>query len=145
MVNNQFSFVQGPIAYTSLGVWMKEMSEDHHIGAHSIFAGQVRSDIQYGKQVKYIEYTAYEEMALTVGCDICREIAKKYDLLQIKVLHSLGNVSAGELSLLVMVAGRHRKEPLEACREIVERIKKDLPVWGKEWLEDEGSEWKINT
>ncbi len=145
MDKNQFSLVEGPISNSTIQAWIEEVSKDHNLGAQAFFAGQVRSDIRQGKQVRFITYTAYSDMALTVAANICNDMTEKYGPLNIKVLHSLGNVATGELSLLVMVAGKHRKEAMEACRDIVERIKKDLPVWGKEWLEDQGSEWKLNS
>jgi molybdopterin synthase catalytic subunit len=60
------------------------------------------------------------------------------------VHHSLGNIAVGEICLFVMTTSRHRAMAIEACTEIVERIKKELPVWGKEILEDDAHQWKTN-
>ena len=60
------------------------------------------------------------------------------------VHHSLGIVKAGEISLFVFASSPHRKAAIEACNETVERIKKELPVWGKELFENENYQWKEN-
>jgi molybdopterin synthase catalytic subunit len=60
------------------------------------------------------------------------------------IYHSLGKVHAGEISLFVFTSSPHRKAAIVACEEIVERIKKEAPVWGKEIFEDETYVWKEN-
>ena len=60
------------------------------------------------------------------------------------IYHSLGQVKAGEISLFVFTSSIHRKPAIDACSEIVERIKAELPVWGKEILSDESYVWKEN-
>ena len=61
------------------------------------------------------------------------------------IYHSLGKVNVGGISLFVFTSSKHRKPAIEACSELVERIKKELPVWGKEMFEDESYIWKQNT
>ncbi len=114
------------------------------IGAHSIFLGQVRADEINGETVAAIEYTTYEEMALEKMHEIREAIFSKYELTCLHVHHSLGKVKAGEISLFVFASSAHRKAAIEACSEIVEKIKKELPVWGKEIFENEGYQWKEN-
>ncbi|MNW17871.1 Molybdopterin synthase catalytic subunit [compost metagenome] len=58
--------------------------------------------------------------------------------------HSLGTVHAGEICLFVFTSSKHRNEATMACNEVVERIKNELPIWGKEIFEDETYQWKIN-
>lgn len=60
------------------------------------------------------------------------------------VYHSLGKVNAGEICLFVFTSSKHRKPAIDACAELVERIKQELPIWGKEILENENSQWKEN-
>ena len=60
------------------------------------------------------------------------------------IYHSLGRVNAGEISLFVFTSSAHRRAAIDACNEIVERIKKEVPVWGKEIFDDETSQWKVN-
>ena len=58
------------------------------------------------------------------------------------IYHSLGNVNAGEICLFVFTSAPHRKDAIDACEEIVEKIKAQIPVWGKEILEDDSVVWK---
>jgi molybdopterin synthase catalytic subunit len=137
-------FVQGPIAASFIADCIQGHSSKTDIGGHSIFLGQVRADPINGKGVVSIEYTTYEEMALEKMFIIRENIFAKYDLTCMHVFHSLGNVKAGELSLFVFTSAAHRKAAIDACEETVERIKAELPVWGKEILTDENYHWKEN-
>ena len=137
-------FVTGPIAPAFVAESIKKHSTKTSIGAHSIFLGQVRNDIIDGKTVGAIHYTAYEEMALEKMHEIREEIFETYPLTCLHVYHSLGTVKAGEISLFVFTSSAHRKAGIDACEELVERIKKELPVWGKEVFEDASYQWKQN-
>ena len=138
-------FVQGPIS----SAFIAESIQKHHtktdIGAHSIFLGQVRADEIDGKHVSGIEYTTYEDMALEKMHEIREEIFGKYDLTCMHVYHSLGLVKTGEICLFVFTSSKHRKLAIDACEETVERIKAELPVWGKECFDNESFQWKVNT
>jgi len=137
-------FVQGPIAASFIADSIQKHSSKTDIGGHSIFLGQVRADRIDGKEVAAIEYTAYEEMALGMMYTIRENIIAKYDLTCMHVYHSLGKVKAGEISLFVFTSAPHRKAAMDACEETVERIKVELPVWGRELLLDDGFRWKEN-
>jgi molybdopterin synthase catalytic subunit len=137
-------FVQGPIAASFIADSIQKHSSKTNIGGHSIFLGQVRADRIDGKEVASIEYTAYEEMALEMMSTIRENMFAKYDLTCMHVYHSLGNVKAGEISLFVFTSAPHRKAAIDACEEAVERIKAELPVWGRELLLDESYRWKEN-
>ena len=114
------------------------------IGAHSIFLGQVRKDTIDGKIVTAIHYTAYEEMALEKMHHIREATFSKYTLTCMHVHHSLGIVEAGQICLFVFASSPHRRAAIEACEEVVEKIKADLPIWGKEVFQDESYQWKEN-
>jgi molybdopterin synthase catalytic subunit len=137
-------FVQGPISGAFVGESIQKHSTKTDIGAHQIFLGQVRADVLNGKKVKAIDYTAYEAMALGKMHEIREGIFEKYNLTCMHVYHSLGRVAAGEISLFVFTSSPHRKQAIQACAEIVEKIKAELPVWGKEIMEDETYQWKVN-
>jgi molybdopterin synthase catalytic subunit len=137
-------FVNGPIAADFIAQQIKAHQDKLGIGAHSIFLGQVRADKIDGKKVAYIDYTSYEELALEQMNTIREATFEKYDLTCLHVYHSLGRVNAGEVSLFVFTSSAHRKPAIDACEEIVERIKKELPVWGKEIMEDDTYQWKQN-
>lgn len=137
-------FVQGAISSEKIAQSIQNHSSKTNIGAHSIFLGQVRADEKGGSKVKAIEYTAYEEMALQNAFEIREAIFEKYELTCMHIYHSLGEVKTGEICLFVFTSSKHRKMAIDACEELVERIKKELPVWGKELMES-GESWKVNT
>lgn len=137
-------FVQGPVTAAFIAENIQKHSTKTDIGAHSIFLGQVRSDVLDGKTVAAIDYTTYEEMALEQMHAIRETIFEKYPLTCMHIYHSLGTVRAGEISLFVFTSSKHRKPAIDACEEVVERIKKELPVWGKEVFEDASYQWKEN-
>lgn len=137
-------FMQGAIPAAFIADSIQKHSTKTDIGAHSIFLGQVRNDIIGNKKVAAIDYTTYEEMALEKMHEIREDIFAKYALTCMHVYHSLGKVAAGELSLFVFTSSKHRKVAIDACEETVERIKAELPIWGKEQFEDHGYQWKEN-
>ena len=135
-------FVHGPIAASFIGESIAKHSTNTAIGGHAIFLGQVRADIINEKKVAEIEYAAYEEMALEKMHEIREAIFTKYPLTCMHVYHSLGKIVAGEICLFVFTSSAHRKAAIDACNETVERIKAELPVWGKEIFEDDTHQWK---
>jgi len=137
-------FIQGPITSGFIADKIAAHASKLNIGGHSIFLGQVRADQKENQEVTSIEYTTYEEMALEAMHRIRQEIFDKYELTCLHIYHSLGTVKAGEISLFVFTSSIHRKPAIDACSEIVERIKKELPVWGKEVLSDQTHVWKEN-
>lgn len=138
-------FVQGAISSTFIAESIQKHSSNTDIGAHNIFLGQVRKDILGGKEVAAIEYSSYEPMADVKMEEIREAIFAKYALTCMHVYHSLGTVHAGEICLFVFTSSKHRKIAFEACEETVERIKKELPVWGKEIFAGGDYQWKENT
>ena len=137
-------FIKGAIDPGFIADSIEKHQDKTDIGGHSIFLGQVRSDDIEGKKVACIDYTAYEEMALQQMHQIREDIFAKYPLTCMHVYHSLGRVNAGELCLFVFTSSAHRKAAIEACQETVERLKAELPIWGKEIFEDETHQWKVN-
>ncbi len=137
-------FQHSPISPSFIAESIASHSAKTGIGAHQIFLGQIRADEIEGKMVKAIEYTAYEELALNQMTAIREDIFGKYDISCMHIHHSLGVVNAGEICLFVFTSSKHRNEATKACNEVVERIKNELPIWGKEIFEDETHQWKIN-
>ena len=137
-------FMQGAIPSAFIGESIEKHSTKTSIGGHSIFLGQVRADEIDGKKVISISYTAHEEMALQKMHEIREEIFSKYPLTCMHVHHSLGNIKAGEICLFVFTSSAHRKPAIDACNECVERIKAELPIWGKEHFDDNAYQWKAN-
>jgi len=137
-------FVQGAISSAFIAESIQKHNTKTNIGAHSIFLGQVRNDTINDRKVIAIDYTTYEEMALEKMHELREDIFAKYPLTCMHIYHSLGTVAAGEICLFVFTSAVHRKEAIDACEEMVELIKKELPVWGKELFEDESHQWKVN-
>lgn len=137
-------FVDGPILPDFIGESIAKHSSNHTIGGHSIFLGQVRADKINNQLVASIEYTANQPLALEKMHEIRENIFEKYDLTCLHVHHSLGRISVGEICLFVFASSIHRAAAIEACNELVESIKKELPIWGKEIFENEDFQWKIN-
>ena len=137
-------FTNGAISPAFIAESIAKHSSKKDIGAHSIFLGQIREDIIEGKTVQAIDYTAYEDMVLEKMHEIREEIFLKYDLTCMHIYHSLGIVKSGEICLFVFTSSKHRTAATEACNEIVERIKSELQIWGREIFNDESHQWKVN-
>lgn len=138
-------FVEGPIAPSFIGAAIAKHASDLTIGAHQLFLGQIRSDEKDGTKVSSMEFTTYRELADSVYSEYREQLFGRYSITCMHVYHSLGTVKAGEINLFVFVSARHRKDAIAACADLVEWIKAELPVWGKESLEDRSFQWKSNT
>ena len=137
-------FVEGAIQPAFIGESIAKHATQKSIGGHSIFIGQVRADEIDGKKVSAIEYTANQEMALEKMTEIREDIFAKFSLTCMHVYHSMGTVHSGEICLFVFTSSKHRKDAIEACTYCVERIKAELPIWGKEIFEEGDYQWKVN-
>ena len=137
-------FTNGPISSQFIAESIQKHQSNTAIGGHSIFLGQIRADQIGDQQVVGINYTAYEEMALEKMYEIREAIFAKYPIICMHVHHSLGMVPIGEVCLFVFTSSAHRKAAMDACDELVERIKAELPIWGKEILTNESHQWKEN-
>ncbi len=140
-----YEFIEGAIPHIFIAKIISRHSINKAAGAYSIFLGQVRNDRIKDREVRSIEYSAYREMAEEKLQELCEETLKKYSLTCLHIYHSIGRVDTGQISLFVFVSAKHRKEAMKACEETVERIKKEVPVWGKEIFTDESYQWKINS
>lgn len=137
-------FKQGAISSDFIATSIKKHQSKTSIGAHNIFLGQVRADTINNKKVVAINYSAYEDMANQKFDDIREAAFKKYELTCSHIYHSIGSVGVGEICLFVFVSAPHRKVVFEAIEFIVEQIKKEVPVFGKEVFEDQTHVWKVN-
>lgn len=137
-------FIEGAISSEFIGESIKKHQTKTSIGAHNIFLGQVRADEINGKTVSAIEYTAYEDMANAKFHEIREETFEKFELTCMHIYHSLGTVNVGEICLFVFVSSPHRKETFKALEYVVEEIKANVPVYGKELFEDSSHQWKVN-
>ena len=108
-------------------------------GAVALFYGVVRNE-NMGRNVRYLEYDVYPEMALKKMAEVADEVRATYPITGIGALHRVGRLEIGETSLLVAVSSAHRAAAFEACHFAVDRIKQVVPIWKKEVWED-GEEW----
>ena len=137
-------FIHGPISSEFIGNSIAKHQSKTTIGAHSIFLGQVRADEIDGTTVSAIEYTAYKEMA-NEAMEVIRERAfAQFDLICMHIYHSLGEVQAGEICLFVFVSATRRKQVYEATEAIVNWVKTEVPIFGKELFENDTFAWKKN-
>lgn len=142
--NIRIVFLEGPIAHDIVVKETTAAATNHGIGAFNIFLGQVRNDEIEGKNVCAIDYSAYREMAEEALARLCAEIVASYQLQQLVLYHSLGIVGTGQISLMVLTAAAHRKEAIDSCKVLIDRLKAEAPIWGKELFEDDTFSWKIN-
>ncbi len=138
-------FVKGAITPEFIANSIAKHQSKTQIGAHDIFLGQVRADEIDGKKVAAINYESYEEMANLKFHEIREATFDKFDLSCMHIYHSSGIVKIGEICLFVFVSSAHRKEVFNALHHVVEEIKVQVPIFGKELFEDDSYQWKVNT
>lgn len=108
-------------------------------GAAAVFEGIVRNNTR-GRQTVYLDYEAYEEMALKQLEDLAHEALQKFSVRDVRLVHRLGRLEIGETSVLIAVASAHRGAAFEACRWLIDTLKKTVPIWKKEYFID-GAVW----
>jgi molybdopterin synthase catalytic subunit len=108
-------------------------------GAICTFLGVVR-DNNLGREVNYLEYEAYPEMAVPAMQRIADEIRERWDVIEVAMVHRVGRLAIGEASVGIAVSSPHRAEAFEACHYAIDRLKETVPIWKKEAWAD-GEEW----
>jgi molybdopterin synthase catalytic subunit len=108
-------------------------------GAVVVFDGIVRNNTR-GRRTLYLDYEAYEEMALQQMEGLAERAVTDFKVRNIVIVHRLGRLEIGETSVLIAVASGHRAAAFEACRWIIDTLKKTVPIWKKEYFED-GAVW----
>ena len=104
----------------------------------------MRADVIEGQTVSAIEFSCYEEMADPILSTIREETFQKFNLSCMHIYHSLGKVNAGQICFFVFVSAAHRPQVYDATEYIVDRIKKEVPIFGKEIFETGDYQWKKN-
>jgi len=138
-------FLEGAISSAFIADSIAKHQSKHSIGAHNIFLGQVRADEVGDQKVVAIEYTTYEEMANEKLHEIREAAFEKFDLTCIHIYHSLGTVKVGEICIFVFVSSPRRKQVYEATEWLVNKVKEEVPIFGKEVLDNEEHQWKVNS
>jgi molybdopterin synthase catalytic subunit len=108
-------------------------------GAIATFVGTTRVESR-GRTVLYLDYEAYEEMAERAMAAIAAELSGQYELCEIAIHHRTGRVEIGEPSVVIAVSAPHRQHALAACKDAIDRLKEEVPLWKKEVYEG-GEEW----
>jgi molybdopterin synthase catalytic subunit len=131
----QFRLTADPI---DVGALIAEVADDQ-AGAVATFLGTTRVRSR-GRTVLYLEYEAYEGMAEKVMEEIASTLRERYELCRIAITHRIGRVGIGETSVAIAVSAPHREHALAACKEAIDTLKVDVPLWKKEVYEG-GEEW----
>ncbi len=108
-------------------------------GALAIFEGVVRNNAR-GKQVRHLEYHAYESMALKKLEELAERAKQAFEIRDIGIIHRLGRLEHGECSVAIVVTSAHRGPAFEACRFAIDTLKQTVPIWKKEYYDD-GEIW----
>ena len=108
-------------------------------GAAVIFEGVVRDNTR-GRRTLYLDYEAYEPMALRQMKELAEQAHSRFAVAGVSILHRLGRLEIGETSVLIAVASAHRAAAFDACRWVIDTLKKTIPIWKKEYFED-GAVW----
>lgn len=104
-------------------------------GAVVVFDGIVRNHTR-NRQTLYLDYEAYEEMALKQMDELSREAVRRFGVRHVTLVHRLGRLGVGETSVLIVVSSAHRPQAFDACRWLIDALKKTVPIWKKETFAD---------
>jgi molybdopterin synthase catalytic subunit len=108
-------------------------------GAVCVFDGIVRDNTR-GRQTLYLDYEAYREMALEQMRRLAASAVEQFGVRDVALVHRLGRLMVGETSVLIVVASAHRGAAFDACRWLIDTLKKTVPIWKKETFAD-GAVW----
>ena len=108
-------------------------------GAAIAFEGAVRNNTR-GRQTLYLDYEAYEGMALKQMEELAEEALRQFKIRDVVIVHRLGRLKIGETSVLIVVASAHRAAAYEASRWLIDTLKRSVPIWKKEYFVD-GAVW----
>ena len=108
-------------------------------GAAVVFEGVVRNHTR-GRRTLYLDYEAYEAMALKQMEKLAEKALQQFSIRDVAIVHRLGRLEIGETSVLIVVASAHRAAAFDACRWLIDTLKRNVPIWKKEYFED-GAVW----
>jgi molybdopterin synthase catalytic subunit len=127
--------VDGPIDAEAIVAGVKAGAD----GAVCVFDGIVRDNTR-GRRTLYLDYESYREMALEQMQGLAEEARTRFGVREVAMVHRLGRLTVGETSVLIVVASAHRGAAFEACRWLIDTLKKTVPIWKKETFAD-GAVW----
>ncbi len=132
---NRVSIIRDPINTQGVTEGIRR-GED---GAVVAFEGVVRNQTR-GRRTLYLDYEAYEEMAQQQMENLAEQALKQFQVREVALVHRLGRLEIGETSVLIVVASAHRGAAFDACRWLIDTLKRTVPIWKKECFED-GAVW----
>lgn len=130
-----FELVREPIDPGTLIVHLRAPED----GAIVTFDGFVRNQ-SHNRRTLYLDYEAYEPMALAKMREIAAQLYEKYRIHRLAIVHRLGRLEIGETSVFIAVSAPHRAAAFDACRFAIDTLKRTVPIWKKEYFED-GAVW----
>ncbi len=111
-------------------------------GAVASFVGFVRNHDE-GQEVRRLYYECYLPMAVKMIADLIHRAKSQWAVEDIRVLHRVGMIEVGEAAVAIVVSSAHRQEAFSACRFVIEGIKREVPIWKKQFFNDDSSEWGV--
>lgn len=133
--DDKIALVREPIENAALAEYVRAGKD----GATVTFDGYVRNE-SHGRATSYLEYEAYEAMALGKMKEIAGQIHEKFRIHRVAMVHRLGRLEIGETSVFIAVSAPHRGAAFDACRFAIDTLKKTVPIWKKEYFAD-GAVW----
>jgi molybdopterin synthase catalytic subunit len=130
-----FLLVRDPIDAAALVRHVRAASD----GAVVTFDGCVRNQ-SHGRRTLYLDYEAYESMALAKIAEIAAQLHEKFPIDRVAIAHRLGRLEIGETSVFIAVSAPHRPAAFDACRFAIDTLKRTVPIWKKEYFAD-GAVW----
>ena len=113
-------------------------------GGVATFLGAVREDADDGRPVSALWYEAHETMATLEFETIANEARERFGNVRIAIVHRVGEVRVGEVSVAVLAAAPHRAAAFDACRYAIDELKRRAPIWKKEQYVDGAAEWRAS-
>jgi molybdopterin synthase catalytic subunit len=133
--NDLYELVQAAIDPAALVRYVRAGQD----GAIVTFDGFVRNE-SHGRATKYLEYEAYEPMALAKMREIGAQLHERFAIHRVAMAHRLGRLEIGETSVFIVISAPHRAAAFEACRFAIDALKLTVPIWKKEYFQD-GAIW----
>jgi len=130
-----YKLVRDPIDLVALARHVRAPED----GALVTFDGFVRNQ-SHNRPTLYLDYEAYESMALAKMREIGAQLHEKYRIHRVAIVHRLGHLEIGETSVFIAVSAPHRAAAFDACRFAIDTLKRTVPIWKKEYFED-GAVW----
>lgn len=135
-----FSLSTEPLDTAALA---RELTDDG-AGACVVFEGRARNSTD-GRSVEWLEYEAYETLALKEGSRIVEQAVSANGIIAARCVHRVGHLSVGDVAVWVGAIAAHRDEAFRACRQIIDEVKSQVPIWKKERFADGETVWAANS